>query len=143
VPALILPVEGAYWATRLGTVQEVMARPAITVVPTAPPAVLGLCNRRGDVLPVVSISVLTGRRPLPGEGERQAPWVAVVDTPAGAAGLAVTGVPETVDLGPPVGPGEGPGALSVHRWEVGGSPMAVTLVDPAALVTAEGIVREG
>ena len=136
-------MEGAHWATPLGTVQEVLARPAITLVPTAPPAVLGLCNRRGDVLPVVSISVLTGRSSHPSEGERRAPWVAVVDTPGGAAGLAVTGVPETADLGPPVAPGEGPGALSVHRWEVGGSPIAVTLVDPAALVTAEGIAGEG
>jgi hypothetical protein len=132
-----------HWAIALEDVQEVLARPAITPLPTAPAAVVGVCNRRGDVIPVVSVAVLAGDRPFPDDAEGRAPWVVVVETAEGPAGLAATDVPRTAELGPPVGPGEGPGALSVHRWEPAAAPIAVTLVDPAAFVTAARLAGEG
>ena len=141
--ALILPVEDDYWAADLDAVQEVLARPSLTRLPLAPPALLGVCNRRGEVLPVVSITALTREGRPPGDREREPPWVAVVDTSEGAAGLALTGAPQAVELGSPVGPGEGPGARSVHRWEIDGALVAVTLIDPLALVTAPRVAGGG
>jgi chemotaxis signal transduction protein len=142
-------VDEAYWAMELRGVEEVLSQPAITTLPVAPVAVLGVCNRRGDVLPVVSIATLAGERSEPSEAERRAPWVVVVEVPGGPGraagtpvGVAVTAAPETAELGAAVAPGEGPAALSVHRVMIGASPVAVTLVDPAGLITASRIAGD-
>lgn len=73
-------------------VRAVLSSPSLTRVPTAPDVVVGLANVRGDVVPVLDLAVLLGGEPGGG-----APFVLVVDTDAGPAGLAVTAMPTTVD----------------------------------------------
>jgi len=62
-------------------------------VPTAPPVVLGLANVRGTVVPVLDTGLLLDDGPI---GE--APFVLVVDTARGPAGLAVPTMPVADDV---------------------------------------------
>lgn len=111
---LLLPVGEEARAVRLGQVHEVMAAPSLTPVPGAPPAVLGLCHRRGEVLAVLSLTTALGFG-APSPTERTAAWVVVVDALEGLAGLAVTSVPELRDLDEPLAPDCGtPGPQAVR-----------------------------
>ena len=125
---LLLSIGDDEWAVRLEQVHEVMAAPALTAIPSAPRALLGVCNRRGDVLPVVSLPAVLGFA-APSTSERAASWVVVVATPEGLAGIVVTRVPEACELGDRVAPGEAVGAASVHRLDGDGELRAVTLLD--------------
>ncbi|MDB5623977.1 MAG: chemotaxis protein, partial [Devosia sp.] len=67
------------------SVIEVLRRPRVTRVPHGPPALLGVSNLRGAVLPIVSLAALMGQEP--GSEER----VVVLDH-GGAVGLLVDAV---------------------------------------------------
>jgi purine-binding chemotaxis protein CheW len=49
---------GEHYALAVANVREVTEVPSITPVPGAPPAVLGLWNLRGDVLPAIDLATL-------------------------------------------------------------------------------------
>jgi purine-binding chemotaxis protein CheW len=53
-------VEGAYFGVEVASVQEVVRHATVTRVPPAPPAVAGLLNLRGRIVPVVDLRVLLG-----------------------------------------------------------------------------------
>jgi purine-binding chemotaxis protein CheW len=123
--ALLFPLGPETYALPLELVREVVAAPVMTPLPTAPPAVMGLVNLRGDVLPVFDPTTMLG-------SPFQAParYVMVVDTPAGPAGLAAGGLPRIVELEPPEG---GDGTLragSVHMVD----GRAVAVLDALALL---------
>lgn len=88
--ALVVEDEAAPVAIAVAAVRSVVAAPSLAPLPTAPPLVLGLANVRGDVVPVLDTGLLLGLEPL-----GKAPFVLVVDTKAGPAGLAVLRMPRT------------------------------------------------
>jgi chemotaxis signal transduction protein len=55
----------ARYAVELRWVREVVTLGFVTSVPTAPPAVGGVCNLHGAILPVLDLGVLLGHPPGP------------------------------------------------------------------------------
>ena len=111
---LLLPLGDDLYAVELSRVREVVPSPAITPLPGAPEAVLGVFSLRGDVVPALDTGVLLGRAPI---GE--SPFCAVVDAEAGMAGLACEGRPLLADLGEGAGPAQTAGARGRFRIEGG------------------------
>jgi purine-binding chemotaxis protein CheW len=86
-------VDGVRVVIPVAAARNVVAAPALTPVPTAPPLVLGLANVRGEVVPVLDSGLL-----LDGAGIGSAPFAVVVETSRGLAGLAVSAMPEAADV---------------------------------------------
>jgi purine-binding chemotaxis protein CheW len=103
-------VGGVYYAIAIGQVREVSSPLPTVSLPHAPPAVQGVADYRGEVVPVVDLRVRFG---LPkAEASRRIKWV-VVDLGGRFAALIVDemlGVFGTVGLelrpAPPLGGGE-------------------------------------
>ncbi|GAC1313137.1 MAG: hypothetical protein NVSMB16_09960 [Acidimicrobiales bacterium] len=131
---LLVTVGSGCWAVQLERAQEVLSCPPLTRLPLTPEAILGVCNRRGDVLPVVSLPAAWGLAPVTPE-ERRARWVVVVDTHFGAAGVALTTVPSTIELGDAVGSGEGLGVVALYRMSAQSDGPPVALLDLAQILT--------
>jgi purine-binding chemotaxis protein CheW len=136
--ALLLPVGADLYALPLGRAREVVAGPAVTPLVTAPPAVLGLFNLRGQIVPLLDTAALLGT------GVIETPaFAVVVDDPRGLAGLSTTGVPSRGTLDNPTGPSELAG--TTRHYRVGGR--VATLLDPAELLGGLGVAghegREG
>jgi purine-binding chemotaxis protein CheW len=124
VLALLFSLGRESYGLPLGQVREVVRSPSLTTLPTAPAAVMGLLNLRGEVLPVLDTGLLAGS-PFPAA----AAYVVVVDAPDGPVGLGCGGQPRIAEIVP--GPdGEAPAAGGVHL--VAGEP--VVLLDVRALV---------
>lgn len=79
---LALDVGGKSFGLPSAIVREVARMPRLTRVPHAPPALMGLANLRGAVVPILSLATLVG---TPSAGERR---VVIVDQ-AEPIGLAV------------------------------------------------------
>ena len=124
--ALLLHIGADAYAVPMHAAREVLDAPSLTELPTSPPSVLGLCNLRGEIVPVFDTGVLLGLGPLPSFTS-----VAIVETELGPAGLATTDRGESVELGDAVGVTEGPGTAGAFAVESG---LAV-LVDVEALLT--------
>ena len=123
--ALLLPVGRDLFAIALDGVREVVERPQPTPLPTAPIAVRGLINVRGETVPLFDIGALAGA----GLGA-DATFAAVVDSAHGLAALASDGVPEIAELGDAVGPADMFGGIATHAV---GDRLAV-LVDVETLL---------
>lgn len=124
--ALLLPCGLDTWAVPLESVREVISRPVATPVPTAPRAVCGLVNVRGEIVPLLDTGLLASAAPV-----GTATFAAVVESAEGPAALAATGLPEVAELGEPVAVPEGAGTVSTHAV---GDRLA-TLLDLALLMT--------
>lgn len=124
--ALRLWVGADSYAVPMQVAREVVAAPALTKLVTAPPSVLGLCNLRGEIIPVFDTGILLGLGALASFAS-----VAIVETALGAAGLATSGMGESVELGEPVGTTDGPGTAGAFAI---GDGLAV-LIDVGALLT--------
>jgi purine-binding chemotaxis protein CheW len=113
------------YALPLRQVREVVRGPALTVLPTAPPSVLGLLNLRSDVLPVLDTGMLVG-------SPFHAPptYVVVVEAAGGPVGLASDGRPRIVEIGAAPGEERAEPAAGLHT--VAGEP--VLLLDVRTLV---------
>jgi purine-binding chemotaxis protein CheW len=123
--ALVFSLGPEAYALPLRQVREVVQGPALTVLPTAPPSVLGLLNLRSDVLPVLDTSMLVGS-PFPAPPT----YVVVVEAAGGTVGLASDGRPRIVDLGVAAGQERSEPAAGLHT--VDGGP--VLLLDVRTLV---------
>ena len=124
--ALLLHVGEDAYAVPIEVAREVLGATTVTPLPTAPSSVLGLCNVRGEIIPVFDTGVLLGLRPVTSTAA-----VAIIETTLGAAGLATTEMGEAVELGDQVGQTDGAGtsgAFAVNRG------LAV-LIDVDALLT--------
>lgn len=131
--ALLLPVGEDSYAVTMTSVQEVIRLGSVTQVPTAPGAVLGLFNLRGQIVALLDTARLLGTGRLPAGSH-----AVVVETEFGPAGLAVSGLPESITLGDPVGisdVGPGAGLFSVGEH-------LVTLLDLGLLLAGERIGAE-
>src|SRR5215212_10273415 len=103
-------------------VREVVPDPALTPLPGAPGAVLGVVNLRGEVVPVLDTAALLGL----GRLERVV-FVAVVEADEGLAGLATDGEPATAALEQPAGAAELPAATT--RYALGEGVVTVLALE--------------
>lgn len=124
--ALGLRVGADRYAVPMDVAREVVAAPGLMKLPTAPSSVLGVCNLRGEIIPVFDTGVLLGLGPLPSVAA-----VAVVETALGPGGLATNEVCAAIELGEPVGATEGPATAGAFATVDG---LAV-LIDVEALLT--------
>jgi purine-binding chemotaxis protein CheW len=93
VQALLVPLRDDWYAIELTRVREVVRTPEPTPVPGAPPALVGVFNLHGDVVPLFDLAALLGvPRGEPG------PLVAIAETGGGPAGLLLHGRPEIAEL---------------------------------------------
>ncbi len=125
--ALLLPLGRDWYALQLEAVREVVPAPRLTRVPRVPPAVLGVFNLRGEVVPVLDTAALLGLPAL----ERIA-FAVIAECDAGLAGLATDGDPATAALHEPAGAG---------RFALDDGVVTVLALD--ALVPAEGLGAAG
>ena len=124
--ALLIPLGLDLYAVPMESVREVMASPLLCSLPTAPAAVLGLFNLRGEIVPLFDTAALLG------VGRLSAwPFVAVVETPLGPAGLGGDALPESMLLGDPIGPSESHGTTGVYAVGL----RLAALIDVEALLT--------
>ena len=63
--ALLLRVGDDAYAVPMELAREVVAAPVVTVLPTSPASVLGVCNVRGEIMPVFDTGLLLGLGPIP------------------------------------------------------------------------------
>jgi purine-binding chemotaxis protein CheW len=127
VRALLLRVGADAYAIPMAAAREVVAAPQLTPLPTAPPSVLGLCNVRGEIVPVFDTGRLLGVGAIDDVAA-----VAIVETTLGPAGLAASDRGESVELGAPVGATEAAGTEGA--FAVDAPPGLAVLVDVEALL---------
>ena len=132
--ALLLPVHGEWYGLQLETVREVAQDPEVTRLPLAPPALLGVFNLRGQVVPLVDTGALLGLEPL-----RRQPYVSVALHGRSLVGLVSEGAPETATIGEQVGTGHLPGTGALHA----SGERVVTMLDLDALVAPERLEQVG
>jgi purine-binding chemotaxis protein CheW len=106
---LLVPVGLDLYALPIDSVREVVTSPKLCRIPTAPAAVLGLFNLRGEVVPLLDTGLLVGL-----SGLTAWPFAAVIRTSLGTAGLGASSWPESVLLDEPMGPSESPGTLGLY-----------------------------
>jgi chemotaxis signal transduction protein len=126
VQSLGFPVGSEWYAVDFDWVREVVAEPRLTPIPLVPGSVLGLVNLRGEMVPVFDTGRMLGVGPI-----GDTPFVVVLDTAGGLAGLAATGLPVAVRLGETLGPAEGPAAVGIYAME---GPSVATLLDVEMLM---------
>jgi chemotaxis signal transduction protein len=123
---VVLNVGADTYAVRAAAVREVIPSPEVTPLPASASVFLGVCNVRGDIVPILDTSVLLGlgAGPIPSHA-------VIVQVPDGEAGLSTTGVPTFTRLGERVGDADVPGQLGAYRVADG----IATLLDLDVLVT--------
>ena len=92
-PFLAVAAGGDWFAVPLAGVHEVLRGARIVPIPHAPAAVRGVVNRRGDIVPVVDLALLSGRTATT-DGES----IVVVGHVPLIAGLLTDGWPEIVEV---------------------------------------------
>lgn len=130
IGALLLPVGNDWHALEMTWVREVVAAPLLTPLPTTPGTIIGVFNLRGEIVPLFDTAALLGLG-----SQRSGSFAVVVDSPQGLAGLGATGMPESVELGDPIGATETEGTAASYAV---GTRIA-TLLDPDALFAPERI----
>ena len=129
-PAVVFPIGNDRYAVATSVVREVVSEPRPTRLPTAPAALLGAFNLRGEVIPMFDTAALLGIGTVTG-----APVAVVVNTTVGPAALVVSGLPKFVVLDHDTGPSELTGTLGVYAVDDG---LAVMLDVEAMLVPQAG-----
>ena len=130
IPAVVFPIGEDRYAVATSAVREVVSDPRPTRLPTAPAALLGAFNLRGEVIPMFDTAALLGIGKL-----TETPIAVVVNTTAGPAALVATGLPKFVVLETEAGASELRGTLGVYTVDGG---MAVMLDIEAMLVPHVG-----
>jgi purine-binding chemotaxis protein CheW len=123
--ALLIGLGEDRYAIELTAVREIVPAPALTRLPGAPPAALGVFNLRGAIVPLLDTAALLGLGPGPPPDH-----VAVIDTEGGIAALTATGMPTSARLGDPAGPAALPGTIARFAAADG----VATLLDLPALL---------
>jgi purine-binding chemotaxis protein CheW len=90
---LLVPLHDEVYALDLDQVVEVVPAPSFAILPTAPPALRGVFNVRGEIVPLFDTSVLLG-----GARCKEVAFGVVIDTPDGHVALTATAMPSVVDL---------------------------------------------
>ena len=117
---IVFSLGAARYAVEIRWVREVVSLGFVTAVPTAPPAVGGVVNLHGVILPVLDVSALLGHPP--GPPARQGDGALVVEAEGVTCALRVDQVDHVASLH------EDAGAV------VDASGRPLTLLDPISLV---------
>jgi len=117
---IVFTIGAVRYAVELRWVREVVSLGFVTAVPTAPPALGGVCNLHGTILPVLDVGAVLGQPP--GPPARQGDGALVLETEGVVCALRVDQVDHVASLH------EHGGSLV----DAGGRPL--TLLDPAVLV---------
>lgn len=129
--ALLLRIGDDSYAVPMEQAREVVGTPVVTALPTAPATVLGVCNVRGEIIPVFDTGALLGVRPMTDFGA-----IVVMETALGPAGLAMSDIGASVELGELVADTETPGTRGA-RSLAGGIAVVIdleSLLAPARIV---------
>lgn len=89
VPVLTFQLADQHYALRVADVLEVAAMVALTHMPDSPPALLGIANRHGHLLPILDLRHVFG---LPAKPIDSSTLFIVVGTPQRGAGLVVDAI---------------------------------------------------
>ena len=117
---IVFAIGAARYALELRWVREVVSLGFVTNVPTAPPALGGVCNLHGSILPVIDLGALLGGPS--GPPARQGDGALVVETEGVMCALRVDQVEHVASL-----------------YDTGGEVLdttgrSLTLLDPGRLV---------
>src|SRR5262245_40293228 len=93
---IVFSIGAIRYAVELRWVREVVTLGFVTDVPTAPPALGGVCNLHGAILPVLDVSVLLGQPPS--AAPRQGDGALVLEAEGGVCGLRVDQVDHVASL---------------------------------------------
>lgn len=116
---IVFAIGAARYAVELRWVREVVTLGFVTAVPTAPPAIGGVCNLHGTILPVLDLPALLELPP--GPPPRQGDGALVIEAEGMICGLRVDQVDHVASLY------ESSGAV------VDASGRPLTLLDPQRL----------
>ena len=128
--ALLIPVGPDLYAVPVEAVREVVTATRLCRLPTGPAALLGLFNLRGEIVPMFDTAALLGVGRL-----SDWPFVVVLRTTHGPAGLGANGLPESALLDEPMAPSESKGTEGIFAV---GRRLAA-LIDVEALITPETV----
>lgn len=117
---IVFAIGATRYAVELRWVREVVTLGFVTSVPTAPPALGGICNLHGTILPVLDVSSLLDLPP--GPAARQGDGALVIEADGMLCGLRVDQVDHVATL-----PEEGCAVV-----DTAGRPL--TLLDPQRLL---------
>ncbi|HET7502298.1 MAG TPA: chemotaxis protein CheW [Kofleriaceae bacterium] len=117
---IVFTIGAQRYALELRWVREVVSLGFVTNVPTAPPALAGVCNLHGAILPVLDVGVLLAG--VPGLPARQGDGALVVDAEGLVCALRVDQVDHVASLH------ETDGAV------IDASGRRLVLIDPGQLI---------
>ena len=117
---IVFTIGAVRYAVELRWIREVVSLGFVTAVPTAPPALGGVCNLHGAILPVIDIAAVLGKPA--GPAARQGDGALVLETEGVICALRVDQVDHVASLH------ESGGSIV----DAGGRPL--TLLDPATLI---------
>ena len=122
---MLFPIGNDRYAVAASIVREVVIDPVATRLPTAPTAVVGAFNLRGEVVPMFDTAELLGIGRL-----ATAAAAVVINTTAGPAAFVVSGYPRFVVLDDQVGRSELKGTAGIFTVDGG----IVVVLDVEALL---------
>lgn len=93
---IVFAIGAARYAVELRWVREVVTLGFVTAVPTAPPALTGVCNLHGSILPVLDVAALLELPP--GPPARQGDGALVIEAEGMLCGLRVDQVDHVASL---------------------------------------------
>jgi chemotaxis signal transduction protein len=130
---IVFAVGSARYAVELRWIREVVTLGFVTAVPTAPPALGGVCNLHGAILPVLDLMPLLDQPP--GPPPRQGDGALVLESEGTVCALRVDQIDHVASL--PTA-GHSP-SVSTSGSEAGGSVIdtsgrSLVLLDPQRLV---------
>jgi purine-binding chemotaxis protein CheW len=88
-------VDGHLFGAEVSCVQEILRHQELTRVPLAPPAVSGLINLRGQIVPAIDLRTCLGAPPRAADA---LPTNVVVRTAEGAVSLLVDAIGDVLDV---------------------------------------------
>jgi chemotaxis signal transduction protein len=124
--ALLLRIDEDTYVIAMDTARQVVAAPEVTALPAAPGSVLGVCNVRGEILPVFDTGTLLGLGPISTFGA-----IVVIETALGPAGMAMSDIGESVEVGDLVASTETPGTAGAYAVD----RRVAVLIDVEALLS--------
>lgn len=129
---IVCAIGSARYAVELRWVREVVTLGFVTAVPTAPPALGGVCNLHGAILPVLDVGVLLDQPP--GPPARQGDGALVLEAEGTVCALRVDQVDHVATL--PEVEAITPSASGVETGSgvVDATGRPLVLLDPVRLV---------
>lgn len=85
------------YAVEISNVREIVAPLPITVLPHMPPAVIGVADHRGEVVPVIDLRTRFGIEPR-SQSDRRAKWI-LVRSGERTVGLVVDAISDVFGIG--------------------------------------------